>query len=81
MRFHFSDRFVADYAAAPLLIQRAFDRKAVFLATNIRHPSLRAKKYNEAEGIWQARVTDNWRFYFQIKNDVYYLLSLIPHPK
>lgn len=81
MRFHFTDRFSEDYKAAPSIIQLAFDRKALFLTNNLRHPSLRAKKYNEIEGIWQARVTDNWRFYFQIKGDVYYLLRIIPHPK
>lgn len=81
MRLHYTDRFIADYASAPLSIQGAFDRKAVFLLTKLRHPSLRAKKYNEAEGIWQARVTDNWRFYFKIEDDLYYLLRIIPHPK
>ena len=81
MRLHYTDRFLKDYAQAPLSIQRAFDRKAAFLTANILHPSLRAKKYNEADGTWQARVTDNWRFYFKIEGDIYYLLRLIPHPK
>lgn len=62
MQLHYTDRFLKDYAHAPLSVQRAFDRKAAFLVINILHPSLRAKKYNEAEEIWQARVTDNWRF-------------------
>ena len=62
-------------------IQIAFDRKAALLAQNLRHPSLRAKKYDEGRNIWQARVTRGWRFYFQIAGDTYTILSLIPHPK
>jgi len=49
--------------------------------TNLRHPSLRAKKYDEAQDIWQARVDDDDRFYFQIEDDTYRILSIIPHPK
>jgi hypothetical protein len=50
-------------------------------AQNLRHPSLRAMKYDEARDIWQARVTRGWRFYFRIEGDTYTILSLIPHPK
>jgi mRNA interferase RelE/StbE len=52
-----------------------------FLLSNLRHPSLRAKKYDEAIDIWQARVDDGYRFYFQIDGETYLLLSIIPHPK
>ncbi len=81
MRLRYTDRFSRQYAAAPMPIQIAFDRKAALLAQNLRHPSLRAKKYDEARDIWQARVTRDWRFYFQIEGDTYTILSLIPHPK
>jgi len=48
---------------------------------NIRHPSLRAKKYDEAREIWQARIDRRCRFYFQVQSDTYVLLAVIPHPK
>ena len=51
------------------------------LLSNLRHPSLRAKKYNEGENKWQARVTGDWRFYFTIEDDVYILQDITPHPK
>ncbi len=81
MRPYFTNRFTKSYASASLEIQRAFDRKLALLLRNLRHPSLRAKKYDEARGIWQARVTTGWRFYFTIEADVYRLIDLIPHPK
>jgi mRNA interferase RelE/StbE len=74
-------QFERSYANAPLHVQKLFDRNLALLAQNLRHPSLRAKKYDEARDIWQARVDRAWRFYFQIRGDTYYLLNITPHPK
>jgi hypothetical protein len=76
-----SPQFERSYANAPLQIQKVFDRKLALPVQNLRHPSLRAKKYDEARDIWQARVDRAWRFYFQIRGDTYYLLNITPHPK
>lgn len=81
MRFIYTERFRKSYEAAPAAVQKAFDKQAAFLADNLRHPSLKAKKYDEKRDIWQARVTGSWRFYFRIEQDTYTLLDLIPHPK
>jgi hypothetical protein len=81
MRLLYTDRFRRSYQQAPASVKRAFDRRAMFLLENLRHPSLRAKKYDEARDLWQARVNGGWRFYFQIKDDSYTLLDIIPHPK
>jgi len=51
------------------------------LEQNLRHPSLRAKKYDEANDRWQARVTREWRFYFKIIGDTYRITELMSHPK
>jgi len=59
---------------------RPFIKQAAFLAGNLHHPSLRAKKYDETNDIWQARVDRDWRFYF-IVDDTYVILDVIPHPK
>ena len=48
---------------------------------DLRHPSLHAKKYDEARDVWQGRINDDWRFYFVIENDTYILISMTPHPK
>jgi hypothetical protein len=52
-----------------------------FLADNIQHPSLRAKKYDEEKDTWQARVNRDWRFYFTIIGDTYRIEDVMPHPK
>ena len=81
MKLYYTESFRRHYERAPQEIQRAFDRRAAYLAKNLRHPSLRAKKYDEGRGIWQARVTRDWRFYFTVEGYTYHLLALIPHPK
>ena len=50
---------------------RAVDRRVALLLQDLRHPSLRAKKYDEARDLWQARATGSWRFSFQIEGDAY----------
>ena len=65
----------------PVSIRKAFYKQAAFLVANLHHPSLHAKKYNEAEDKWQARVNRSWRFYFTIKGDTYIISDIIPHPK
>lgn len=81
MRAFYTKRFLEHYAKAPLRIQLATDRRIALLVQNLRHHSLRAKKYDEAQDIWQALVNGGWRFYFTIEGNLYRLLSLLPHPK
>jgi mRNA interferase RelE/StbE len=73
--------FERNYAKAPRQIQRTFDKQSLLLLQNLHHPSLRAKKYDESRGLWQARVNKDWRFYFLIQNDAYLIVNMIPHPK
>jgi hypothetical protein len=81
MKIRYSPPAAKAYAAAPTQIQKAFLKQAGFLVQNLSHPSLRAKKYDEARDRWQARVNRDWRFYFSIENDTYVVLDIIPHPK
>jgi mRNA interferase RelE/StbE len=76
-----STAFERKYAKATEQVQRAFDKQSLLLLQNLHHPSLRAKKYDEAQDLWQARVNKDWRFYFLIQDDVYYIVDIIPHPK
>ena len=81
MKLSQSPHFVKNYNRAPFQIQQAFNKQSLLLIQNLRHPSLRAKKYDEAQDIWQARVTGAWRFYFSIHGDTYRLHEIKAHPK
>ena len=81
MKRRLTERFRRSYGAAPPLVQEAFDKQSRLLLENFRYPSLQVKKYDEAKGLWQARVTRSWRFYFKIEGDTYIIEDIIPHPK
>src|SRR6266550_908446 len=47
---------------APEAVRKAFLKQIGFLKENLKHPSLHAKKYDESQDLWQARVNKDWRF-------------------
>jgi len=49
--------------------------------TNLAHPSLHAKRYDQSQDLWQARINQARRFYFVIQEDTYIMTRIIPHPK
>jgi plasmid maintenance system killer protein len=51
------------------------------LLQDLHHPSLHAKKYDEARDVWQARVNYTWRFYFRIEGTAYLMEEITHHPK
>ena len=81
MRLERTLRFERAYAKAPVEVQRAFDKQSLLLLNNLLHPSLHAKKYDEAKDLWQARINRDWRFYFLIQDDTYLIVAIVPHPK
>jgi mRNA-degrading endonuclease RelE of RelBE toxin-antitoxin system len=81
MEIVLSDRAIDSLNDAPPNVLRAFEKQIRFLAANLQHPSLHSKKYDESRDLWQARVNKAWRFYFTIKDDMYLIEDIIPHPK
>jgi mRNA-degrading endonuclease RelE of RelBE toxin-antitoxin system len=80
MNVRYAKRLLKSYAAAPAEVRRAFDKQVRLLLANLRHPSLHAKKYDEARDVWQARINRDWRFYFKISDDTYEIVGMKPHP-
>ena len=81
MNLQFTSRARKEYLALPEKLQRATDKQIDYLLKNLRHPSLRAKKYDESDDRWQARITRDHRFYFQIVDDIYVIVAITRHPK
>ena len=81
MRVHLTGQFIAQFDTAEISVQKAVTKQLRLLAVSIRHPSLRAKKYDEKEDVWQARINRYWRFYFLIQKDVYRVIEMKAHPK
>ncbi len=81
MKTHFTERAMNDFVALPQKLQTSTKKQLNFLLKDLRYPSLRAKKYDEAQNIWQARITRDYRFYFKIEGDTYIILTIKKHPK
>lgn len=81
MQIVLSGRAIRSLREVSPAVRRAFEKQLRLLATNLLHPSLRAKKYDESADLWQARVNRDWRFYFTIAGDTYRIEDVIAHPK
>jgi len=81
MRVRLSDTAIRQYQALPANIQIKAKKQFSYLAKDIRHPSLKVKKYKGYEDVWQARIDKAWRFYFHIVKPHYLVVSIIAHPK
>ena len=79
MKVRFAEPFQDYYKKLPQEVKRRLEKQLNFLLKDIRHPSLRAKKFDEAQDVWQARVNGHYRFYFQIRGDTYFILNLRKH--
>ena len=81
MRVAYTPQATRSLAKAPAHIRKAFFKQVAFLLGDLHHPSLRAKKYDEARDMWQGHVNDDWRFFFRIVDDVYLVGEIRRHPK
>lgn len=79
MKYHALQRFDREYAALSESLRKKAKKQVHLLVENIRHPSLHAKKYNETDGIWQARIDRRYRLYFKIDGDTYILVNIKRH--
>lgn len=70
-----SPKFAHDYKN----LRKRTNEQLKILLENPRHPSLRLKKMKGFPDIWEARVTKNYRFTFQIQGNFYLLRRIGTH--
>lgn len=71
--------FLRDYEHLPRQVQVSLDKKLARLAEDLRYPSLRAKKMEGYENIWEARITKGYRFTFSKDETGYFIRRAGPH--
>jgi len=81
MRVVRTPRFDRAYNKVPLPIQSQAIKQLLLLEENPHHPSLRTHKRRGEEGVWQARITRDYRVYFLMESDTITLLDIGPHEK
>lgn len=73
MKLEFTKAFIKDYRKLPSNIQKITDKNLALLIANSKHPSLHVKKMNDPRNIWEGRVSDYYRFTFQVKGETCFL--------
>lgn len=81
MRIRFTDGAIKQYRALPKALQKKADKQFIYLVEDFRHPSLKVKKYQGYENLWQGRIDKGYRFYFHVVEPHYIIISIINHPK
>ncbi len=79
MKLSFTKNFIKDYRRLPQHVQKAIDKQLGLLLSDPKHPSLNIKKMNDPRNIWEGRITESYRFTFQIEGDVYVLRKVGTH--
>lgn len=69
MKVAFTRPFKKDYHKLPWNIQKQIDEQITRLLENPKHPSLRLKKMEGHQTIWEARLTGGYRMTFQLNGD------------
>jgi len=73
-----TERFKREYAALPKSVQRRADKQITLFLENPRHPSLRVKKMEGFPNTWEGRISQDYRFTFQIRADTCTLRRIGP---
>jgi mRNA-degrading endonuclease RelE of RelBE toxin-antitoxin system len=79
-RIRLSTRFSKSYAGLPEQIRKKVDRQILRLGENITHPSLQSKPIQGIEGVFDARVDQNYRMtYERLPGDILLLRVVGKH--
>jgi addiction module RelE/StbE family toxin len=79
MEIKLQKTFKKNYEKLPKEIQERFREKLSLLIDDFQHPSLRAKKMQGKEDIWEASITDNYLITFNIVGDTIILRKIGTH--
>ena len=79
MTFRALSPFQKDYKSLLRGIQKQFEKAIRLFEEDPRHPSLRVKKMEGTADIWEARVTQSYRFTFNWEGDVVSLRRIGTH--
>ena len=81
MEIKIEKTFKKSYEKLPKEIQDRFSEKLSLLMENFQHPSLRAKKMQGKEDIWEVSISDNYRITFNIIGNTIILRKIGTHDK
>ncbi len=72
-------RFERDYRNLPATLKAQVDQALLQMEEDLRYPSLRVKKMQSSQGIWEARVTRSCRITFNLEGELITLRTVGEH--
>ena len=72
-------RFKRDYRKLPAPLKAQVDQALLQMEEDLRYPSLRVKKMQGGQDIWEARVTRSCRITFNLDGDLITLRTVGDH--
>lgn len=79
MKLEFAASFEPDYRRLSRRLQATLEKKLGMFLANAKHPSLRVKKMEGFDGIFEARFSKGYRFTFQRESYGYFIRRAGPH--
>lgn len=79
MPVRFTERFVKQYEKLPQTIQKKVDRALHLLDTDFRHPGLHSHRVEGHENIFEACVSDKYRFTFERQGAFFVMRNVDNH--
>ncbi|MBI5018401.1 MAG: hypothetical protein HZB55_23310 [Deltaproteobacteria bacterium] len=79
MRLRYTDRFRRAYSELEERDAELTKKALRLLAEDLRHPSLRVKKMQGTDRIWEARASRSLRVTFEIQEDCVLLRNVGAH--
>jgi mRNA-degrading endonuclease RelE of RelBE toxin-antitoxin system len=76
-----SERFARAYAKLPADVRKRVDKALRLLDEDFRHPGLRARQLEGAQGIYEARVDRRHRMTYQRDGDHLVMRNVGEHDK
>ncbi|MFH0792144.1 MAG: type II toxin-antitoxin system mRNA interferase toxin, RelE/StbE family [bacterium] len=79
MKVFYAKTFKKDFQELSQEIKLITQKKLELFVNDFRHPSLRIKKMEGLNNIWEGRINDNYRFTFQVDGDICILRRIGSH--
>lgn len=81
MQFEFTERFKREYKKLSSEVRKQAQQQFQRLLDDPTHPSLRVKRVQGTDNIWEASVNMSVRFTFHVRGDSYVLRTIGDHKR
>ena len=79
MKLKVTKTFIRGYRSLPARIQEKTDKQLERLLENQYYPSLRTRKMEGHQDIWEGTISKQYKFTYQIREDFYILRKIGTH--